>query len=115
MVQGIHRSGFVEPCSSHRPLSHMPPLRLIASDQLERALHARISPITIWDRIVAARYERLVWLQERQWQFFTKLVDTDGRYLARLWSSGVTGSSVGTPAARSSSLSHLALRRKRPG
>jgi hypothetical protein len=79
MLQRTRPSGFIDPClpsPAARPLGHTPPpLRVLTRDQLARALHARTSPMTIWDRKLAARFERLLWLQQRQWRLFAKLVD----------------------------------------
>jgi len=61
---------------SHAPAppGHKPALRVTTRDQLARALHAQTSAILIWNSNLAARFERLLWAQERQWRFFGKFV-----------------------------------------
>jgi hypothetical protein len=74
----LSRSSFIEPrlpSFAERPPGHTPALRVVTRNQLARALHARTSPILIWNSNLAARFERLRWAQERQWRFLGKLVD----------------------------------------
>ena len=55
------------------PPGHKPALRITTRTNW-LALHAQTSAILIWNSNLAARFERLLWAQERQWRFFGKFV-----------------------------------------
>jgi hypothetical protein len=57
------------------PTGHTPALRVVTRDQLAQALHAKKSPIVIWDSNLAAPFARLLWVQKFQWWVFAKLAD----------------------------------------
>jgi hypothetical protein len=54
---------------------HTPALRVVTRDQLAQALHAKTSPIVIWDSNLAAPFARLLWVKKLRWRFFAKLAD----------------------------------------
>jgi hypothetical protein len=63
-------AGSIEPClpSTARASApgHRAALRVVTRNQLARALRAPTSPILIWNSSLAVRFERLLWVQERQ-------------------------------------------------
>jgi hypothetical protein len=72
-------AGSIEPClpSTARASApgHRAALRVVTRNQLARALRAPTSPILIWNSSLAVRFERLLWVQERQWRLFGTLLD----------------------------------------
>jgi len=52
-----------------------PGLRVVTRDQLAQALHARTSPIIVWNSNLAAPFARLLWVKKLRWRFFAKLAD----------------------------------------
>jgi hypothetical protein len=52
-----------------------PALRVVTRDQLAQALHAKTSPIIIWNSNLAAPFARLLRVQKLQWRVFAKLAD----------------------------------------
>jgi hypothetical protein len=44
-----------------------PALRVVTRDQLAQALHAKTSPIIIWNSNLAAPFARLLWVQKLRW------------------------------------------------